>query len=347
MKQLGRVLCILFAMVLAVVSLQAVAETQLGGRDFNHTTTGFPLSGGHATAACETCHVGGIFKGTPRNCDGCHALGRRVVATPKSTSHLVTDAPCESCHFNTATFLGARYNHSSARPGDCTSCHNGRIASGKPNSHNIGKKATDSCDHCHRSSTFFPASWNHTGVVPGSCKNAGCHDASNQYNTSAAIRTTGKTHNNFSYTSSQSCDVCHSVIIWRPARHMPLTGTCSGCHDGAGAEGKISGHIATTDECSQCHTSTYSWLPALGAKPANHIPYNAGVQCSSCHIGGTVATGATLHAYVSPTCKTCHNSSPVYLGRMTRKTLGSHEGSSTSQDCTDCHARQYNGWNKP
>ena len=85
MKRLGRILGSLIAVALIAVSLQAVAaETPLVGRDFNHMTTGFPLLGGHATAACETCHVGGVFKGTPKNCDGCHAVGRRVLATPKS-----------------------------------------------------------------------------------------------------------------------------------------------------------------------------------------------------------------------------------------------------------------------
>ena len=126
MQRLGRIVGNVLAVMLAVFSLQAMAETQLAGRDFNHEATGFPLTGGHATAACETCHVGGVFKGTPKTCDGCHALGKRVVATPKSTSHIVTDAPCDTCHFNTSTFLGARFNHGTALPGQCATCHNGR-----------------------------------------------------------------------------------------------------------------------------------------------------------------------------------------------------------------------------
>ncbi|MFH2134538.1 MAG: hypothetical protein ABII81_05080, partial [Pseudomonadota bacterium] len=137
----------MFAVLLAVTTLQAGAAQQIG-RDFNHMTTGFPLSGGHAAAACESCHVGGVFKGTPRACDGCHAVGRRVVATPKNDRHIVTDAPCESCHFNTATWLGVRYNHGSAVAGQCTNCHNGRQASGKAASHTTGNKATKSCDNC-------------------------------------------------------------------------------------------------------------------------------------------------------------------------------------------------------
>lgn len=333
---------LMMALVLSATAFAAPAVSGQAGAagkiDFNHMSTGFPLIGGHATAACETCHVGGVFKGTPRNCDGCHAVGKRVVATPKSNSHIVTDAPCESCHFNTSTFLGARYNHGTALPEQCRNCHNGRIASGKPASHNSGKKATDSCDHCHRTSAFLPASWNHVGVAPGTCTT--CH------NGSAAIGKPG-THTTIAKATYQ-CDECHSFIGWNPARYKHNTSAlCSSCHNGTVVAGKPGNHVATTDECNQCHTTTISWLPALGAKPANHIPYNAGTLCSSCHAGGGVVTGAALHAHVSAICKTCHNKPTPYLGRMDTKTLGSHEGSSTSQDCISCHAMQYNKWNNP
>ncbi len=221
MKRPGRFLGNLLAMLLAVVSLQAMAETQLGGRDFNHMTTGFPLSGGHATAACETCHVGGVFKGTPRNCEGCHALGKRVVATPKSNSHIVTDAPCESCHFNTSTFLGARFNHATARPGDCASCHNGRQGTAKPASHGSGKKAMDSCDHCHRTSAFIPASWNHIGVAPGTCTT--CHVLGGQSSISKPA-----SHTPGSIKGMNQCDDCHGFTAWFPARFKHNTGAaCS------------------------------------------------------------------------------------------------------------------------
>ncbi|MBI4808453.1 MAG: cytochrome c3 family protein [Nitrosomonadales bacterium] len=345
MKITGKVLGHLLTMALTVVSLQAFAAApNTAGRDFNHSTTSFALTGAHATAACETCHVGGVFKGTERNCDGCHALGKRVVATPKSTSHIVTDAPCDTCHFNTSTFLGARFNHGTAQPGKCSTCHNGRLTMTKPPSHNTGSKATESCDKCHRTYAWLPATWNHTGA--GSCDQAGCHLAgSNTY-----FRGSGPSHIRTGMLT-YACTDCHNYFGWSPARYKHNTGAaCSSCHNGTIAVGKSGGHVATTDECSQCHTSTASWLGALGAKPANHILYNGGVQCSSCHTGGGIVTGATLHAYVSPVCKTCHDSGSAVttiLGVTGRKRLGNHEGSNTSQDCTSCHARQYNQWNNP
>lgn len=346
MKRLGGVVGSLLALLLTMSSMQALAETQAAGHNFDHSTTGFLLVGGHATAACETCHVGGVFKGTPRNCDGCHALGRRIVATPKSTSHLVTDAPCDSCHFNTSTFLGARYNHGTATPGQCTTCHNGRTVTGRPSTHNIGFMLTNSCDNCHRTYSFFPASWNHVGVTPGSCENAGCHlpGTGNRYYRSAAALPLGKTHMNFTLTATQSCDACHNFVRWTPAGHMPVTGLCTTCHDNAQAQGKPAGHLATTDECGQCHFYTVgSWLPALGGFTSPpHIPVPAGIACRNCHSspGGPAIHGAALHAYlggVAGGCAACHISpttpAGISAGQQTRR---SHDGSSGS-NCTGCH----------
>ncbi|KAF0205023.1 MAG: hypothetical protein FD173_1351 [Gallionellaceae bacterium] len=262
-------------------------QTERSTRDFNHMVTGFPLTGLHATVECASCHVGGVFKGTPRNCAGCHTEGMRVVATLKSLKHLVTTEPCEVCHTNTVSFYGARFNHGKVVAGQCSSCHNGIIATGRAPSHTSGKKLTDTCDHCHRTYAWIPATWNHT-----------------------------------------------------------VGGFCSSCHNGVDATGKSAGHIATTDECNNCHTTQLTWLGALGAKPSNHILYTpTTTACSSCHIGGTVVTGNTLHRYVSTSCRTCHNSTATYLGKMSKKTLGNHEGSTAAQDCTSCHRTQYTNWN--
>lgn len=332
MKRLGRVLGSLFAVALTVISLQAAAA-EAPGRAFNHMTTGFPLLGGHATAACETCHVGGVFKGTPRNCDGCHAVGRRVLATPKSNAHIVTDATCETCHFNTATWLGARYNHATAVPGQCTTCHNGRLSMNKPSTHNTGNKATKSCDTCHRSSSWLPASWNHAAAA-GICST--CHVSSPEV---SAPNRKPASHTAPALKGTLECDSCHNYLSWYPNRFKHNTGAvCSSCHDGAIAVGKPAGHLATADECNQCHTNTVAWLPALGAEPANHIPH-AGVQCSSCHVGGGVVRGPTLHTYLNTyACTTCHLKNNQYAGwGQDTKSIG-HEGWSTG-DCSQsgCH----------
>jgi hypothetical protein len=359
MKRLGRVIGIVLAGMLAVLSLQVLAETPLAGRDFNHDATGFPLTGVHTLTACETCHAGGVFKGTPRNCDACHALGKRIVATPKSTGHIVTDAPCDTCHFNASTFLGARFNHATAVPGTCATCHNGRQSVGKPASHSSGNKATKSCDSCHRSYTWFNASWNHVGIPMGggTCAQSDCHLSGSGNLYTAATATSPINHMAYNDTRAYSCDRCHiSFVTWTSTMHEPQTGTCSSCHNGASAQGPRTDHLSWVGwpmECTQCHSSTTTWLGALGAMPSNHIPastWAGGATCISCHPTPTTwKTGASLHVYVSSICKTCHDSgsAPAYLGVTGRKTLGSHEGSKTTQDCISCHAVRYTSWNKP
>jgi len=369
MLELGRVSGNMLAMMLIVISMQAMAETPLAGRDFDHTATGFPLIGGHATAACETCHVAGVFKGTAKTCDGCHALGKRVVATPKSTSHIVTDAPCETCHFNTSTFLGARFNHGTAIPGQCVTCHNGRQSTGRPASHNVGIKATDSCDHCHRSYAFLPASWNHVGVVPHSCDSAGCHVAgANQYYKPANHQTTPYLGRNTYY-----CDECHNFFSWLPGMFIhdrPSTsGICMGCHDGATiAPGKNTGHINTTADCNTCHKTATTWLGASNhsgvtagicgtchngstAKgtinaPGLHIPLTAGgnPNCDWCHVSTITFTAFAMNHAGITSCNICHASTSPYTVNTKVQTGINHHGSTTGQDCSNCHT-SFNTWN--
>jgi hypothetical protein len=313
----------MFAVLLAVTTLQAGAAQQIG-RDFNHMTTGFTLTGGHAAAACETCHIGGVFKGTPRNCDGCHAVGQRVVATPKNDKHIVTDAPCESCHFNTATWLGARYNHGSAVPGQCRSCHNGRQASGKAGSHSSGNKATKSCDSCHRTFAWFPASWNHVGVTPGSCVT--CHDGATAIGKSASHTTVAK--------ATYACDECHSFVGWTPARYKHNTAAaCSSCHNTTIAVGKPLSHGAATikgqNECSDCHTNV-AWSPAL-------YKHTSAAACSSCHDGVKAVGKSSGHIATTAECNQCHTNTTTWLGALGAKPAQHILYANASEPCTSCH----------
>ncbi len=271
---------------LLAIALPAIAETQLGGRDFNHMTTGFPLSGVHAAVACETCHAGGVFKGTPRNCDGCHAPGGRVVATPKSTNHIVTDAPCEICHFNTSTFLGARYNHGTARTGQCATCHNGRIAAGKPAKHVV---TNYSCDSCHRSSSWVPASWNHNGVTQD-C--SACHRAAGP----------GR---NFSAATHLSLPVMAGMGL----------SNCSTCHKSYYSFfGAFYDHAGAPTLCQNCHKNpAYGpGVKQMSLTPIHTVflPANPAVTCQSCHKSyavGSFPSASYDHAGASPACETCHN----------------------------------------
>ena len=155
----------LAALLFALASLAAPVAAAQGRADFDHLATGYPLNGSHANTPCESCHVRGIFKGTPRACEACHQVGTRVSALGMPPSHPPTTQGCALCH-NTVTFSGARFNHVGVPPGTCTSCHNGSTAKGKPSGHLV---TSQMCDVCHRTTGWTPATFSHGGVAAGTC----------------------------------------------------------------------------------------------------------------------------------------------------------------------------------
>ncbi|MEJ2572223.1 MAG: hypothetical protein P8164_01330, partial [Gammaproteobacteria bacterium] len=68
------------ACLLLLASGGATAATRI---NFDHFTTGFPLTGAHKGVDCESCHNRGVFKGTPTKCSGCHMTGTLAGATAK------------------------------------------------------------------------------------------------------------------------------------------------------------------------------------------------------------------------------------------------------------------------
>ena len=66
------------------------AEGERPSVNFNHDQTTFPLRGLHTNAACEACHVNGVFKGAPNTCEGCHNRGGANTAKLKpATLYLI------------------------------------------------------------------------------------------------------------------------------------------------------------------------------------------------------------------------------------------------------------------
>ncbi len=111
---------------------------------FNHSLTTFPLTGAHVTVACTSCHVGGLYKGTPQDCYSCHQTEYRAVTDP---NHVAAGFPreCGTCH-STSTWSGATFTHkfpiySGAHRGKwnaCLDCHN-----------NASSYAVFTCLNCH------------------------------------------------------------------------------------------------------------------------------------------------------------------------------------------------------
>lgn len=285
-----------FGAVLVLLSICATASAANPRRiNFDHIQTGFPLTGQHAHAPCESCHIGGVFKGTPSQCASCHTPGSRIAVTVKPANHVPTNAPCDQCHTSTVSWFGARFTHIGVAPGSCGQCHNGSMAPGKPLNH---MATTQPCDACHRTTAWVPASFNHAAVTPGTC--AQCHNGS---------QATGKPANHIQTTAS--CDMCHSTTAWIPAtfNHSGVApGTCAQCHNGTQATGKPSGHFVTTRSCDACHSTT-AWTPVLSYTHVspNFKPHNSGVTCAQCHTTNSEAISWPFAAY-QPDCAGCHAS---------------------------------------
>ena len=335
----------LFALTFSVFYLPVFAEildttTQESPHEFTHNETGFPLTGAHLTTECASCHVGGIMKGTPRNCAGCHSRGARVIATTMSINHVVTNnEACEVCHTNTSTFLGARFSHNNVTIGNCVTCHNGRVSTGRPASHISAPQTTYSCDKCHRTVSWYPTNFDHSGVVPGSCATQ-CHNGK---------FATGKPGSHTSVLKATStCDTCHRYYSWLPTfyNHSAVVpGTCSTCHNGSSATGRPANHNGAKIllACDSCHI-TAAWMPAA----YNHIGIAPGT-CLTCHTAERPTSHVT-RGYVS-SCDACHSIGAAWSfnhamqqGKHTCNSCHSrrdHHGSGT-QPCDVCHS--VNGW---
>ena len=103
----------------------------------------FILSGAHlSTGKCQTCascHIGGIFIGTPKSCISCHNGDPRWITVGRSAKHIPTFlVDCKACH-NTSVFTSASMSHTSVSTLRCDGCHNGLYTSygaeGKPRDH--------------------------------------------------------------------------------------------------------------------------------------------------------------------------------------------------------------------
>ncbi len=116
------------------------------GAEVNHDAF-FPLTGSHRTLDCESCHVGGVFAGTPTDCFSCHREDWEGTSDP---NHVAAGFPsdCELCHNTNAWEDAQEVSHSfPIYSGDhrqgaawttCSDCH--------PNQNNF---AAFDCLACH------------------------------------------------------------------------------------------------------------------------------------------------------------------------------------------------------
>ncbi|MEK6664737.1 MAG: cytochrome c3 family protein, partial [Pseudomonadota bacterium] len=263
--------------------------------NFSHLKTGFALSGAHARAKCESCHVQGVFKGTPTQCQNCHIAGNKMGGTAKPSTHIPTAESCDTCH-HTSAWSPAIFSHSGIAPGTCATCHNGKSAAGKSASH---IRTTASCDTCHITVAWTPAKFNHKSADPAAC--ATCHNG---------VIATGKSSKHIATIAS--CAACHRTSAWVPVtafNHLDISTGCIGCHNDIRTRGKPKdalhspANIKNGDNCEICHRTTSTYKAGVSF---NHSVAIA--TCVTCHNGKTAKGKSTTHIATTAACETCHAS---------------------------------------
>jgi hypothetical protein len=184
--------------------------------------------------------------------NGCARCHNGVTAVGKPANHVITNAPCETCHKSTVTFAGARMNHVGIIA-NCASCHTGRNELGKPANHIITNAP---CETCHKSTvTFAGARMDHSRIT-GTC--ASCHNG-----TTAE----GKPVRHF--VTTLPCEMCHRTVTWTPVvyRHTSpayvdhgMALNCTSCHT-SNATAVTWKFPAYRPDCAGCHAANYRPMP--------------------------------------------------------------------------------------
>jgi hypothetical protein len=325
------------------------------GKNFDHNTVSFQLSGKHDEVLCNQCHLNdrtsGELKATPEDCVSCH-LSKDV-----HWGRLGPD--CGSCH-TTTSWGSASYNHNLAafkltgqhKIVECTNCHINHVLQGTPiacaschNTDDVHKgRLGAECDSCHTTGGWTPATYDHnlsafklTGMhAITACAN--CHINHILQGTPTDCQSCHAGQDKHNGQFGADCSSCHSTNAWLPARFdhprfgFTLTGahinlTCGQCHSGGGYTGLSTACAACHAEppnhfgsnCSQCH-STSNWNATFSHSGFSMSGAHANLACSACHTSGS-------YGGLSASCSSCHAEPANHFG----------------SDCSQCHSTS--NWN--
>ena len=232
----------LLAVLLVVGSF--VTHTAMAGecQQYELAHPNFPLNGSHLQAGkctlCSSCHVKGVFVGTPKQCLVCHAANNISGATPLPSSHFPTGtADCGTCHNTTSFSTTWNMDHSVVSSLTCTICHNGNY---------LGYNALSQSSCCTPAALGVASgtAFQHPVTSGQDCAASGCHVSPNP-------------------------GMSLPENLWQLSLvqiHANIgTTACSTCHDGVHATGKNNvptstslpnGHPVVTQDCGTCHSTT-------------------------------------------------------------------------------------------
>jgi predicted CXXCH cytochrome family protein len=275
--------------------------------------------------ATDTTHAAGTSNSADCGSSGCHSTTGPFQGMPSGHIAIAAGAICATCHTTTTTSVVLPMPHTGMVTGTCASCHN--------------------------TATLFAGSV----FTPNASGGGGSFGT--------------QTGNNF-----RPKQIISSPAIGSAGGHIPLpTGDdCNVCHTStaysAFGPGTAMVHTGITSGCATCHAAGSSWYgESYTASPLVttgnvtlsplHVPIStsANPACEECHstttftsFGTTTKVNHTSGAFMTytsrgsstPKCVTCHAPSKTtwYKVTLSTETMGSHQGSSTSSDCIQCHS---------
>jgi hypothetical protein len=370
---------------------QCHSTTSWGNATFDHSTTGFALTGAHTTLQCTQCHVNSNYNLTSANtaCVSCHQTDFNNTNNPP---HAAAGFPttCQTCH-TTASWTSATFNHTttgfaltgahtslqcaqchvnnnySLTSGACANCHL-KDYQGATNPNHVQAGFPQTCDQCHTTTTWGNGTFDHstTGfALTGAHTTLQCSQChvNGNYNLTSANTTCVSCHQTDYNTTNNpnhaqvgfptTCDVCHSTTSWLNATFnhnntsFPLTGAhttvaCNNCH--------VNNNYTTLPtDCYGCHQTDYN-----NTTNPNHKAAGFPTTCTTCHTT-TSWSGATFNHTWFPTnhggangvCATCHTNPNDYSVftctncHTKSQTDSKHQGVNgyvyNSANCYQCH----------
>ena len=313
---------------------------------FSHDT--FGLAGAHASATCVQCHANGVYAGTPRTCNGCHAADYNGAQDP---NHLAAgfNTSCDDCHrYTDPSWQQATYTHTAlvlagahAAPG-CATCHRNNIYAG----------TSRLCASCHQSDYNTAQNPNHVAAAfPTTCDT--CHKFADPTWHQAVFA-----HTTFALAgvhATQPCATCHINNVYAGTPRL-----CAGCHlpvyNVTQNPNHISAGFPTT--CDTCHKYTdATWQQAVFAHTTFALAgVHATQPCATCHINNVYAgtprlcAGCHLPVYnvtqnpnhitagFPTTCDTCHKyTDATWQQAVFAHTTFALAGVHATQPCGACH----------
>lgn len=266
-----------------------------GGTDFDHGTTGFPLTGKHQNATCVSCHPGGSYAGTPTSCVACHqsddvhngAFGTDCAACHTSSGwsgagvdHSQTSFPLTGAHTQVACSSCHTDGQYQGTPTSCVACH------GDDDVH--GGSFGSNCASCHSTSSWREATFDHgqtTFPLTGAHQEVTCSNCHTDGTYQGTPTQCAACHAEPTYHAGlfgSDCAACHSTNAWTPASynqrhnfpldHKETNGRCTSCHP------------STLDEyvCTNCHKHE----PGKMADKHDEVNDYDVSNCAACHPDG-------------------------------------------------------------